>query len=103
MARVSTLLGTALETTVGTAGSAFVNGHNRDMERLQSMVGDRSDVLGEVRHAYLTRHGVEDRAERMRLVKMPVMAERIFWSLDMLRKTLQTPPEPMRLKDLDLA
>ncbi|MGR3500917.1 Na/Pi symporter [Pseudaestuariivita sp.] len=100
MARFTSLLRTALQTTVVTASSAFVEGHSRDMARLQSMVGDRSDVLGEVRRAYLTHHVVEDRTERMRLVKMTVMAERIFWSLDMLRKTLQTPPDVTRLKDL---
>ncbi|WP_420861324.1 Na/Pi symporter [Algirhabdus cladophorae] len=88
MTRFVNLLRTALETTMMTAQSAYLGGHGRDLERLAGMVGDRSEVLGRMRQAYLTQHVVEDRQERMRLVQLTVTAERIFWALDMLRKTI---------------
>lgn len=90
MARFVNLLRTSLDTTVMTTKSALVDQHQRDLQRLATMTGDRSKVLSEMRHAYLTKHVVEDRRERMRLVQMTVAAERIFWGLDMLRKTFQT-------------
>ncbi len=90
MARFVKLLRTSLETTLLTAESAYIGTHSRDLERLANMVGDRSDVLSKLRYAYLTKHVVENRQERMRLVQMTVTAERIFWGLDMLRKTFQS-------------
>lgn len=88
MARFVMLLRTALETTIMTTKSAYVDCHKRDLDRLAGMVGDRSEILGDMRYAYLTKHVVENRQERMKLVQLTVMAERIFWALDMLRKTV---------------
>ncbi|TNF18309.1 MAG: hypothetical protein EP318_18665 [Rhodobacteraceae bacterium] len=93
MEKFVTLIRTGLETTVLTAHSAAMDGHRRDLERMALMVGDRSELLSEIRYAYLTRHKVTDTAERMELVRLTVLAERMFWALDMLRKTLNAPED----------
>lgn len=87
MARFVKLLRTSLDTTVMTAKSALVDQHHRDLDRLTDMAGDRGDMLSKMRYAYLTKHVVENRRERMRLVQMTVTAEQIFWGLDTLCKT----------------
>lgn len=88
MERFLSLLRTALETVLDTALSAGVDRNARDLDRLAYMVGDRSEILGEIRYAYVTRHAVNESTERMTMVRLTVLAERIFWALDMLRKTL---------------